>query len=69
MGLKHEPMAMTNPECSSLCIAIFPHFRKRFNNPHKSALLRTLAPGAYTAIVRGANNTTGIGLVEVYRLD
>ena len=26
----------------------------------------TLAPGAYTAIVRGKNNTTGVALVEVY---
>ncbi len=32
------------------------------------AILATLAPGRYTAIVRGKNNTTGIGLVEVYRL-
>jgi hypothetical protein len=35
---------------------------------HESALVRTLAPGNYTAIVRGLNNTTGIGLVEVYSL-
>ena len=28
----------------------------------------TLDPGAYTAIVRGQNNGTGIGLVEVYDL-
>jgi hypothetical protein len=34
----------------------------------ESALLRTLAPGVYTAIVRGKNNSTGIGLVEVYNL-
>ena len=34
----------------------------------ESALLATLAPGAYTAIVRGAGNTTGVGLVEVYHL-
>ena len=26
----------------------------------------TLAPGNYTAIVRGANNTTGVALVEAY---
>jgi hypothetical protein len=26
-------------------------------------------PGAYTAIVRGKNDTTGVGLVEVYNLD
>jgi hypothetical protein len=36
------------------------------SNDAESALLVALAPGAYTAIVRGANNTTGVGLVEVY---
>ena len=35
----------------------------------ESAVLQTLGPGRYTAIVRGANNTTGIGLAEVYKLD
>ncbi len=35
----------------------------------ESALLLFLQPGAYTAIVRGKNNTTGVGLVEVYNLD
>ncbi len=35
----------------------------------ESATLQTLAPGNYTAIVRGAAGTTGIGLVEVYHLD
>lgn len=34
----------------------------------ESAILRTLAPGSYTAVVRGKNNTTGIGVVEVYDL-
>jgi hypothetical protein len=33
-----------------------------------SAILATLSPGNYTAILRGRNNTTGIGLVEVYNL-
>ena len=37
-------------------------------NDLESAILATLAPGAYTAIVRGANNTTGNALVEVYGL-
>jgi K319L-like, PKD domain len=37
-------------------------------NDLESAILATLAPGAYTAIVRGNGNTTGIGLVEVYDL-
>jgi len=34
----------------------------------ESAIEASLAPGAYTAIVRGARDTTGVGLVEVYRL-
>ena len=33
---------------------------------HESALLLTLPAGSYTAIVTGANATTGIGLVEVF---
>src|SRR4029453_4023431 len=28
----------------------------------------TVLPGAYTAIVRGKNNTTGVGLIELYDL-
>jgi hypothetical protein len=38
-------------------------------NDLESALLVTLDPGAYTAIVTGAGNGTGIGLVEAYDLD
>jgi hypothetical protein len=34
----------------------------------ESAIVGTLAPGNYTAIVRGANNTSGIALVEVFAL-
>jgi autotransporter-associated beta strand protein len=37
-------------------------------NTRESAILATLAPGPYTAIVRGRNDTTGVGLVEVYDL-
>jgi sugar lactone lactonase YvrE len=33
-----------------------------------AAIVITLAPGAYTAIVSGANNTTGAALVEVYEI-
>lgn len=32
----------------------------------ESAILQTLVPGKYTAILAGKNNTTGVGLVEVY---
>ena len=35
----------------------------------ESAIIAELAPGNYTAIVRGVNNTTGVALVEVYDLD
>ena len=38
-------------------------------NDLESALVRTLAPGAYTAVVRGKGGTSGIGLVEAYDLD
>ena len=37
-------------------------------NDLDSAVLVALTPGAYTAIVRGNGNATGIGLVEVYDL-
>ncbi|HEY3663838.1 MAG TPA: plastocyanin/azurin family copper-binding protein [Chthoniobacterales bacterium] len=37
-------------------------------NDLESAISETLAPGAYTAIVAGKGGTTGVGLVEVYRL-
>lgn len=33
------------------------------------AIWATLSPGAYTAILRGTNNTTGTALVEIYDLD
>ncbi len=36
------------------------------NNPKESAILRTLPAGAYTAVLSGANQGTGVGLVEVY---
>jgi hypothetical protein len=39
------------------------------SNNLESAILRDLAPGAYTAIVRGLNDTTGIALVEAYNLN
>jgi len=38
-------------------------------DPSESAIIATLQPGNYTAIVRGMNSTTGVGLVEVYDLD
>ena len=39
------------------------------NDPLESAIVRSVAPGNYTAIERGVNNGTGIGVVEAYDLD
>jgi hypothetical protein len=36
------------------------------SNSLESAILITLDPGAYTAIVTGAGGTTGVGIVEVF---
>lgn len=37
-------------------------------NDTEAVLVTFAAPGHYTAVVRGKNGTTGVGLVEVYRL-
>jgi serine protease AprX len=41
------------------------------SNDLESAIIQTLPAGgaAYTALVRGANNTTGIGVVQIYDVD
>ena len=38
-------------------------------NDLESAIVRVLAPGAYTAVVSGKDGGTGIGVVEAYDLD
>ncbi len=38
-------------------------------NSAECAILTTLAPGNYTVIVRGVNNSTGVALVECYDFD
>jgi len=38
-------------------------------NDFESALVQTLDPGPYTAILKGSSGQTGIGLVEIYDLD
>jgi ribosomal protein S4E len=35
----------------------------------ESAIIGNFTPGNYTAVLRGKNNTTGIGLVEAYKLN
>jgi hypothetical protein len=39
------------------------------NDPREAAILRSLTPGAYTAVLRGKNNTTGVALIEAYQLN
>ena len=36
------------------------------NDSAEPAIIATLPPGAYTAIVQGVNGTTGVGLVGVF---
>jgi hypothetical protein len=38
-------------------------------NNLESAIVQTLQPGAYTAILKGKGGASGVGLVEVYDLD
>jgi hypothetical protein len=38
-------------------------------NNFESAIVTTLDPGAYSAVVKGNNNTSGVALIEVYDLD
>jgi hypothetical protein len=38
-------------------------------NDKESAIVRDLVDGSYTAVLSGANNTTGVGLVEIYDFD
>ncbi len=39
------------------------------SNTLESAILMTLPPGAYTALVSGVGNTTGVGIIGVYEVD
>ena len=39
------------------------------NDDRESAIVRTLPPGSYTALVRGKAETTGVALVEAYVLN
>jgi hypothetical protein len=38
------------------------------NDPREAAIMSVLPPGAYTAIIRGHDDTSGVALVEVYDL-
>ena len=37
-------------------------------NDLESAIVTSLAPGSYTAVVQGKNNGVGVGLIEAYDL-
>jgi hypothetical protein len=39
------------------------------SDDREAAILATLDPGSYTAIVRGQNDATGVALIEIYNLD
>jgi hypothetical protein len=39
------------------------------SHPLEAAILTTVVPGSYTAIVRGENDSAGVALVEVYDLE
>jgi len=45
------------------------HSQHAPTEPSESAIIADLPPGNYTAIVRGANDTTGVALIEVYDFD
>ncbi len=54
----------TNPDAAAISAT-----NQAPTNPAEAAVIATLAPGGYTAIVRGVNGTTGVALVEVYDLE
>jgi hypothetical protein len=39
------------------------------NHPDEAAILHTLSPGNYTAIVRGKGGTTGVAVIEAYQIN
>ena len=54
----------TSNDAQTICT-----YRRDPPNSIESALLVTLAPGSYTAVVSGYGNTSGNGLVEAYEMD
>src|ERR1044071_1381011 len=59
------PYPQSTPICLSCCEQIIGTGLAPTNDL-ESAILATLDPGQYTAIMKGKNNTTGVGLVELY---
>lgn len=54
----------TSPQADAIVASGIPP-----SNPRESALLLTLGPGDYTALVRGADGGEGIGLIEIYDVE
>ncbi|MEY2521074.1 MAG: hypothetical protein QOF24_2833 [Verrucomicrobiota bacterium] len=52
-----------SPQAADIAATIPP------TNALESAIIATLGPGSYTAVVRGLDNSSGVGLVEVFDLD
>jgi plastocyanin len=55
---KNDPLQRAQIEAAGLAPA----------HDEEAALVETVAPGSYTAVVRGNNRTTGVGLVEAYNI-
>jgi PKD repeat protein len=60
-------VTITNDNCGDFLPPISPPFCTP--GSLEAAIAATLEPGAYTAIVTGKNNTSGVALVEVYDLN
>ena len=60
IGPSLEPFGITNNPALISATPFAP------SNALESAVLLTLPPGAYTAIVSGAGGGTGVGMVEVF---
>ncbi len=61
-------MIAQNDNCSSLPPDTIPSNLKPTNG-HESFIGVTLLPGSYTAVLRGANGSAGVGLFELFDLD
>lgn len=64
----HVPASPTSPTAAEISSAAAAAGAFPLAAGKDAALLLTLPPGAYTALVRGAADTTGLALVEVYEL-
>ncbi|MBI5380595.1 MAG: hypothetical protein HZA31_01720 [Opitutae bacterium] len=64
-SLPSAPVTLTDLSVATTASGAFPLAA----GSRDAALLITLAPGAYTALMTGANGTTGIGMMEAYETD